>query len=72
MKPPFLHLNVGERFDSTAKTRLTELQNDGHCDWCNKPLKKDTRVVGKVVLIKHGPLAGARFSPTCLACMNYN
>lgn len=72
MRPRFFLLEPGERFDSTTNSHLTKLQNDGFCDWCNKPLKEGARVVGKVVLISKGTLLGSRFSPTCLTCMNYN
>lgn len=62
----------GELVGPVVNVHLTDLQNDGHCDACNRELKAGTRVVGKVVNIRKGDLLGARFSPTCLVCANLN
>lgn len=62
----------GERVIQVKSIHLTELQVDGCCDTCNRDLKAGVRVVGKVVEIRKGTLLGARFSPTCLVCMDLN
>jgi hypothetical protein len=63
---------AGERVMGVTFAHLTNLQADMQCDFCRRELPKGTRVVGKVVEVRKGPLVGARFSPTCLCCADVN
>jgi hypothetical protein len=68
----YFRTEPGERVVEVKSAHLTELQNDGRCDACNRELKAGARVVGKVIEVRKGMLLGARFSPTCLVCADLN
>jgi hypothetical protein len=64
---------LDERVVGLASMSLTEMQADGLCDSCNKPIAKGTRVIGKIVNLQKGLfLVGSRFSPTCMQCADIN
>lgn len=72
MKPKYLVVERGWRFDKVTKAYLTEMQMDAKCDTCRKPLPKDTRVLGKLIDLRKGSLCMGTFSPTCLQCAKLN
>lgn len=65
-------MNRGERVVGVVSSHMIELQSESTCDHCRRSLSKGTRVVGKVVEVRRGPLIGARFFPTCFVCADLN
>lgn len=51
---------------------LTDLQSHNKCDFCGKDMGENTRVLGKIVVLKQNSIERAKFSPTCLQCLNFN
>jgi hypothetical protein len=68
------HFNVkpNEYVSKITDVSLTDLQTNNQCDFCGKDMTKDTRVLGKIVVLKQGTIDRARFSPTCLQCVDMN